>query len=71
MTDLDITLEEFRKLWAGRTFKCLDTDVVFTMPDDVKPREFFPIGNGFIDVGDGFYSRGGGNIVEITGTEES
>lgn len=54
-----------KKDWVGRTFQCRDTGVMFTMPDDVTPRRFYPIGNGFVDVGDGYYARFGGNIVEV------
>lgn len=51
--------------WAGRVFVCNDTGEKFTIPDDVKPKDFFVIGNGFIDVGDGYYCRWGGNIEEV------
>lgn len=64
------TLQEFRAKWAGRTFGCFDTGTVFTIPDDVHYRAFYTIGKGFIDVGDGYYSRWSGNIVEIEKKEE-
>ena len=55
----------FRSEWAGRVFECKDTGVVFTIPSNVSRGDFFKIGNGFLDVGDGYYSRKGGNVVEI------
>lgn len=52
--------------WIGRKFKCLDTGVVVTLTEDVVfPRAFIGIGNGAIDLGDGFYSRRLGRIVEV------
>lgn len=59
-------LEEFRKQWTGRTFKCMDTGTTFTIPDDVRECDFFKIGNGFLDVGRyKAYSRYGGNVTEV------
>lgn len=56
----------FAREWAGRKFRCLETNVTFTVPEDVRETDFFKIGNGFVDVGRlGFYSRFGGNLVEI------
>ena len=55
----------FRSEWVGRKFECKDTGVVFTIPSNVSRGDFFKIGNGFVDVGDGYYSRKGGNVVEI------
>lgn len=53
--------------WIGRTFKCLDTgEKVKLTKKMVKPKAFISIGNGYIDLGDGYYYRGGGNIQEIT-----
>ncbi len=47
---------KFKKEWVGRTFVSGD-GTTFTIPLDVRKREFYPIGEGFVDVGDGFYSR--------------
>lgn len=57
---------EFKCQWAGRTFRCADTGVEFTIPYDVQETDYFQIGNGAIDVGRlNFYSRVVGNIIEI------
>ena len=59
-------LEQFRKIWAGRVFRCLETGEEFTIPEDVRETDFFTVGNGFVDVGRlGFYCRFGGKIVEV------
>lgn len=55
---------DFQKEWAGRTFRCLETGETLVIPDDVKRRQFFTFGECFVDVGDGFYARFGGNMVE-------
>ncbi len=57
--------EEFHKRWAGRKFVCMDTNDVFVIPDDVQMGNFFRIGNGYIDVGDEFFYRTGGNLKEL------
>jgi len=58
--------EHTRALWAGRSFRCADTGDEVVIGDDVMPKDFYVVGNGFIDVGDGYYSRSGGNVYEIT-----
>ena len=58
-------LAEFRKTWAGRTFRCNTTGVEFTIPEDVYYRQFFAFGESYIDLGDGYYWRVGGDIEEI------
>lgn len=55
----------FRNRWAFRKFKCLDTGIEFVIPPSVNFRDLFEIGNGFLDVGEGYYFRKGGNVVEI------
>lgn len=52
--------------WGGRTFKCLDTGEEVTLPDTIYRGQFFKVGDGFVDVGDEYYSRWGGSIIEIT-----
>ena len=52
--------------WVGRVFKCSTTGQVFVIPDDVRAKDFFSFGECFVDVGDGYYARFGGNPVEIT-----
>lgn len=62
---------EFKCSFVGRTFKCADTGVEFTIPYDVQERDYFQIGNGAIDVGRlNFYSRRIGNIIEISNEEQ-
>jgi hypothetical protein len=57
---------KFKCQWANRTFKCLDTGVLFTIPEFVKERDFFSIGAGGIDVGRlDCYSRVIGNLEEV------
>lgn len=52
--------------WAGRKFIDHQTGETLTIPDDVRPKQFFMFGESFIDVGDGFYSRAGGDFAELT-----
>lgn len=58
-------LKEFRSKWAGRKFKCEETEEEFVIPENVERRQFFKVGNGFVDVGDGYYCRFGGKIEEV------
>lgn len=51
--------------WAGRVFKCGITGHMIRIPNDVKPKQFFRFGESFIDVGDGVYSRAGGQPIEV------
>jgi len=48
--------------WIGKKFQCVETGEVFTIPSNVKSKDFYPFGNCFVDVGDGHYSRMGGHI---------
>lgn len=56
---------DFKCLWAGRQFRCKKTGSVFKIPNSVTPKDFYGVGDGFIDVGDGYYCRFGGAIEEI------
>lgn len=59
-------LKEFKALWSGRKFKCLETEEVVTITDDMAhPRAFIKVGNGAVDLGDGFYSRRVGKVEEV------
>ena len=58
-------LYKFRCSWVGRKFKCVKTGEVLTIPDTITYGSFFEFGESFIDVGDGYYSRFGGEIEEI------
>jgi len=51
--------------WAGRRFIDHHTGQTLTIPDDVRPKQFFRFGESFIDVGDGLYSRSGGDFAEL------
>jgi hypothetical protein len=51
--------------WRGRTFRCLTTDEKLTIPDDISAKSFYSFGECFIDVGDGFYFRTGGQFIEV------
>ena len=57
---------KFKNQWVGRTFKCKDTGKEFTIPFDVKERDYYTIGSSGIDVGrlDGYY-RIIGQLEEI------
>lgn len=58
---------QVREQWAGRRFTCTATGDIVTIPDTVMPGDFFWVGESYIDVGDGMYSRGGGvTLKEIT-----
>lgn len=58
-------LYKFKCLWVGRKFKCVETAEELIIPDTITYGSFFEFGNCFIDVGDGYYSRFGGEIEEI------
>lgn len=58
-------IEDFRKFWVGRQFRCCTTGVILTIPDNVRPKEFFQFGDSYIDVGDDYYFRAGGKFEEI------
>lgn len=56
---------EFKCEWVGRTFKCTETGEEFTIPYDVKEKDFLSFGKAFVDVGRlNCYSRFS-NCVEI------
>ena len=53
-------------LWVGRQFRCKKTGITLTIPEDVGPKDYFGFGEWcFVDVGDGYYARFGGDIEEI------
>lgn len=59
-------LYKFRSQWVNRKFQCKTTEETFTIPENVKERDFFRVGDGFVDCGvlDG-YARFS-NVIEIT-----
>lgn len=59
-------LYEFRCQWAGKKYRCQETGEEFTIPDDVKPCDFFSFGKCFVDVVRlNCYSRMGGPIITL------
>lgn len=56
---------KFKCTWVGRRFKCVKTGEILEIPETVTYRSFFEFGECFIDVGDGYYSRFGGEIEEL------
>jgi len=52
--------------WAGRKFVDSATGTTLTIPDSVGARDYYQFGESFIDVGDGYYSRAGGDFHELT-----
>jgi hypothetical protein len=59
-------LYKFRSQWVNRVFQCKTTGETFTIPENVKERDFFRVGQGFVDTGvlDG-YARFS-NVIEIS-----
>jgi hypothetical protein len=51
--------------WVGRRFLCKTTGEILVIPEDVRARQFYSFGDCFVDVGDGFYARFGGAIMEL------
>lgn len=59
-------LYEFRCRRAGKKYRCQETGEEFTIPDDVKPCDFFSFGKCFVDVGRlNSYCRMGGPIMSV------
>lgn len=55
-----------KKVWIGRKYRCIETGVVVELTEQmVAPRAFIPVGNGAIDLGDGFYSRTIGKVERV------
>ncbi len=55
----------FKCSWVGRKFKCIKTGEELIIPETVTYGSFFEFGECFLDVGDGHYCRGAGDIEEI------
>lgn len=65
-------LYEFRCQWAGKKYRCQETGEELTIPDDVKPCDFFSFGQCFVDTGRlNFYSRMGGPIISLNENVEN
>lgn len=57
--------------WIGRKWRCNDTGVIVELTAEmVRARAFIAIGDGAIDLGDGYYSRRLGNIEELKGEQK-
>ena len=57
-------LYEFRCQWVGKKYRCKETGEEFTIPDNVKPRDYFAFGQCGVDVGRlNCYSRMIGPVV--------
>lgn len=57
---------KFAANWLGRKFRCEETgEVVELTIDNVRPRAYISVGNGAIDLGDGYYSRRLGKVEEV------
>jgi hypothetical protein len=64
-------LYEFRCQWAGKKYRCQETGEEFTIPDDVKPCDFFCFGQCSVDVGRlNSYSRMCGPIIDLNAGRE-
>ena len=53
----------FHAAFCGTKWECGITGEKFEMPDDYGKKHYFKFGQSFIDLGDGYYSRYGGNPV--------
>jgi len=42
---------KFKCDWVGRVFQCTETGKKFTIPTLVEEKDFYNIGNGYLDVG--------------------
>jgi len=61
-----VRLYEFRCEWAGKKYRCQETGEELTIPDNVKPCDFFSFGKCFVDTGRlNFYCRMGGPIINL------
>ena len=62
----DETLTQYlARMWGGRKFKCGITGEEITLPSVIHRGQFFAFGQSFVDVGDEFMCRFGGNPVEL------
>lgn len=52
--------------WVGRKFKCKKTGEILVLTEqNVHPERFLSFGDCFVDLGDGYYARFGGEFEEI------
>lgn len=62
----DVQMKWDASKWAGRKFRDNATGETLVIPENVRAKQFFSWGESFIDVGDGVYSRAGGDFIELT-----
>jgi hypothetical protein len=60
-----------KKKWAGQKYVCGTTGEFFTIPEDVCRGAFYSFGKSFVDCGDGYYCRWGGNPIRIPNQDET
>lgn len=64
------SLYEFRCQWVGKKYRCKETGEEFTIPDNVKPRDYFTFGQCGVDVGRlNCYSRMIGPVINLSREE--
>lgn len=51
--------------WIGSKWKCLDTGEELVIGEDIEYGDYIRVGNGAVDLGNHYYSRICGNVVEI------
>ena len=56
--------------WADSKWKCDYTGEEFTLPTEVRKGDFYSFGKSFVDTGDGYYSRWGGNPILLEAPHE-
>ena len=53
-----MNINDFKAVWIGKTFRCNKTGEHVTITEEQAcPRSFVKVGEGFVDLGDGVYSR--------------
>jgi len=62
----DVQMKWDASKWVGRKFRDNATGETLIIPENVRAKQFFAWGESFIDVGDGEYSRAGGDFIELT-----
>lgn len=65
MSDIKKEVRElmFHAAFCGTKWECGFTGEKFEMPNDYGKGHYFKFGQSFIDLGDGYFSRYGGNPV--------
>lgn len=59
-------IKEWRESWENSVWECKDTGEQLTiLPNMVKMKAFYSFGQCYIDLGDEYYGRFGGNIKRL------